>query len=758
MAVVAKSSHRNFRHVSPDLRDSLVRVGQFMGMRSPTACLWALQRSNVYRTVDPEAASLFVLPVLHPSFSSFFSLHPSRALQRSNVHRTVGPAAASLSSCIHPSHLPLSSPFSRALQRSNVHRTVGPAAASLSSCIHPSHLPLSSPFSRALQRSNVHRTVGPAAASLSSCIHPSHLPLSSPFSRALQRSNVHCTVGPEAASFVFLPHAASCCIPFVLPHSSLSRALQRSNSPAALQCVSHSGSRGRLPLLPLCAASFLLIPPHPSSRALQRSNVYRTVDPEAASLFFLPVLPMLHLALRLPSLQAPSLALAAAAAGGGGAGGNGLELSLEHWEALADTGRYVGEALLYVQSHYPYWRRSGGSDHFIIASHPYGRCGDHINIVSCLFGQCRYVSCPGLTRPSSYPDLLFRSVLHLSPAAAAAAAARRSAAASSKQKNAAGRLKAALAVKKRQGEEQEGVRGGDGKQQGRVGGKKQRMQQLGRKERRRGGVDEAESGGLGMGEGRFGRLGGKKQPVAVGIDEVGRWGLMSGGYWDRHGLWKEGEGDDVAAADGVAGAAVEGGAAGGAGEAREAGAAGETGAAGKAVAAGESGKAEGWREDMPRRDEGIGVAGGGFDREAVRGAFMEMMGTSNPKGWALLQLPPHAAAEAIQGAVFCVCLPDASHWHEMVCMAQAVVNGCIPVTFFHHYRHPWLHSLPFSAFSLNIDPMDVHETAMRLDVMLLDMSLVWRMQTELLSVQQRLLYNESAPISAVDQVSDSLVQ
>ncbi|CAI7800148.1 unnamed protein product, partial [Closterium sp. NIES-53] len=111
-------------------------------------------------------------------------------------------------------------------------------------------------------------------------------------------------------------------------------------------------------------------------RALQRSNIHRTVDPEAASLFFLPVLPMLHLALRLPSLEAPSLALAAATAGGETAArGNGLEMSLEHWEALADTGRYVGEALLYVQSHYPYWRRSGGSDHFIIASHPYGRCG-----------------------------------------------------------------------------------------------------------------------------------------------------------------------------------------------------------------------------------------------------------------------------------------------------------------------------------------------------------------------------------------------
>ncbi|CAI7800153.1 unnamed protein product, partial [Closterium sp. NIES-53] len=235
-----------------------------------------------------------------------------------------------------------------------------------------------------------------------------------------------------------------------------------------------------------------------------------------------------------------------------------------------------------------------------------------------------------------------------------------------------------------------------------------------------------------------------------------------GGHWDQHSLWKEGEGDDVAAADGVAGAAAEGGAAGRAGGAGETGGAGktaETGAAGEVAAAG---KGKGWTEEVQRRgegtasDEGMGAAGGGFDREAVRGAFVEMVGTSNPKGWALLQLAPHAAAAAMQGAVFCVCLPDTSHWHEMVCMAQAVVNGCIPVTFFHHYRHPWLHSLPFSAFSLNIDPMDVHETAMRLDVMLLDMSLLWRIQTELHSVQQRLLYNESAPISAVDQVSHSL--
>ncbi|GJP33195.1 hypothetical protein CLOM_g17754 [Closterium sp. NIES-68] len=241
-----------------------------------------------------------------------------------------------------------------------------------------------------------------------------------------------------------------------------------------------------------------------------------------------------------------------------------------------------------------------------------------------------------------------------------------------------------------------------------------------------------------------------------------------GGNGDRGGLWKEAEADDaVAAAGGATGEAV--GEAGGwrgnvtrvgsvegrrgAKEGQGMGAAG-MGAAGMGAAGnlmGESGMA-----GSGMGAAGMGGAGSGFDRETVRGAFMEMVGVSNPKGWAMLQLTPDAAREAMQDAVFCVCLPDASHWLEIVCMAQAVLNGCIPVTFFHHYQHPWLHSLPFSAFSLNIDPMDVHETAMRLDVMLVDMSLLWRMQTELHSVQQRLLYNESAPISAVDQVFTAL--
>ena len=46
-------------------------------------------------------------------------------------------------------------------------------------------------------------------------------------------------------------------------------------------------------------------------------------------------------------------------------------------------------------------------------------------------------------------------------------------------------------------------------------------------------------------------------------------------------------------------------------------------------------------------------------------------------------------------AVVCICLPHASHRLEMECMARAVLLGCIPVTFFHHYLHPWTHTFPF---------------------------------------------------------------
>ncbi|CAI5985504.1 unnamed protein product [Closterium sp. NIES-65] len=1203
MAVVAKSSHRILCYISPALRDSPVRVGQFMGMRSPTASLWHECSGALSHTLPT-----FASPCLGFSFSVLSAANCWWAEPKSvQSHYIYGYELPRLFNTLLflrppiPPNPPLP-PFH--------HSSFSPPLAA-ANCWWAEPKSVQSHFIYVYElprRFNVDLSDRLTSHHLSD-FHLDNLLFRHP---TVQRSNIHCTVDPEAASLFFhtiLPMLHPLRPP--PPHTPLLslRALQRSNptytAQWTLRPLPSSSSACHLPI-PLIIPT--MHPPRPSlfpshlSRALQRSNIHRTVDPEAASLFFLPVLPMLHLALRLPSLEAPSLALAAAAAGrgaagrgaagggraggggaggggaggggagGGGAGGNGLELSLEHWEALADTGRYVGEALLYVQSQYPYWRRSGGSDHFIIASHPYGRCGILPFVNPSLLGSLFTL------QPSSYPDLLFRSVLHLTPTAAAAAAARRRAAAGSKQTTAAGRLKAALAGKKRQQEQQEGVGVGDGK--GRVGIRQQKLQlqQMSKKERRRGGLYISSHShsppfpplaispftcppaqgmhcasrgsdvaihpasppphtahphspylhttsppvtlflsplapcppGQGMHCASPGnnvvippllpltppippdarnrslltsfqipsspspflparqhrictvphlvttwssRLSSRSRrpsisslfpvpflftcppaqdmhcaspgndvimppllpltppippdarnrslPVLVLLgpphrspplpapphhspslsaplaspppakdipnenptslahakhtptDPIGNEGLtrrllgegvtrQSGddgnnggggdwdrhglwkegeatsestkkstqksgddgkggsGYWDRHGLWKEGEGDDVASADGVAGAAVEGGAAGGAGET------GETRAAGEAAAAGESGRAEGWKEDVRRRDEGngsnegMGAAGGGFDREAVRGAFMEMVetsnpkgwallqgfdgeavtvsgafmemvGTSNPKGWALLQLTPHAAAAAMQGAVFCVCLPDASHWHEMVCMAQAVVNGCIPVTFFHHYRHPWLHSLPFSptccipvtffhhyrhpwlhslpfsafslnidpmdvhetamrlnvmlldmntscpilsippsthpalsvahppcsafslnidpmdvhetamrpdvmlldmsllwrmqtelhsvqydAFSLNIDPMDVHETAMRLDVMLLDMSLLWRMQTELHSVQQRLLYNESAPISAVDQVSHSL--
>lgn len=159
---------------------------------------------------------------------------------------------------------------------------------------------------------------------------------------------------------------------------------------------------------------------------------------------------------------------------------------------------------------------------------------------------------------------------------------------------------------------------------------------------------------------------------------------------------------------------------------------------------------------MERESSGLQGASFEFDRKAVRGAFLEMVKMSAPKGWVFLERLPDSSVFHMQRAVFCVCLPDASHWLELVCMAQAVLSGCIPITFFHHYLHPWLHALPFSSFSLNIDPMDVHETAMRVEVMLMDASLVWRMQSEVQAVQRRFVYSDTAHSSAIDQVMTAL--
>ena len=54
-----------------------------------------------------------------------------------------------------------------------------------------------------------------------------------------------------------------------------------------------------------------------------------------------------------------------------------------------------------------------------------------------------------------------------------------------------------------------------------------------------------------------------------------------------------------------------------------------------------------------------------------------------------------SAERKMRRAVVCICLPHASHRLEMECMARAVLLGCIPVTFFHHYLHPWTHTFPF---------------------------------------------------------------
>ena len=67
---------------------------------------------------------------------------------------------------------------------------------------------------------------------------------------------------------------------------------------------------------------------------------------------------------------------------------------------------------------------------------------------------------------------------------------------------------------------------------------------------------------------------------------------------------------------------------------------------------------------------------------------------------------------------------------------------------------PPFHPLPLppSRFSLNIDPMDVHEVAMRLEVIQLDVSMQWKLQAEVASVQASFLYNDTLPQSALHQV------
>lgn len=142
---------------------------------------------------------------------------------------------------------------------------------------------------------------------------------------------------------------------------------------------------------------------------LQRSNAVRTTNPENASLFLVPALPTLYLAL-LQSQGPLPLPL------DGRAQNHSHALALSRLLAnLHSTSKFVEKALQHVQvstpttdtphaphiphnpqvphtlhstlrlhclgplcagqAHYPYWRRTNGRDHFILASHPYGRCG-----------------------------------------------------------------------------------------------------------------------------------------------------------------------------------------------------------------------------------------------------------------------------------------------------------------------------------------------------------------------------------------------
>lgn len=71
----------------------------------------------------------------------------------------------------------------------------------------------------------------------------------------------------------------------------------------------------------------------------------------------------------------------------------------------------------------------------------------------------------------------------------------------------------------------------------------------------------------------------------------------------------------------------------------------------------------------------------------------------------VVQASVEEAAPEMRRAAMCVCLPDATLWQEVVCMTQAVLSGCIPVTFFHDHLHPWLGTFHFRCPPLPSPPL-----------------------------------------------------
>ena len=68
-------------------------------------------------------------------------------------------------------------------------------------------------------------------------------------------------------------------------------------------------------------------------------------------------------------------------------------------------------------------------------------------------------------------------------------------------------------------------------------------------------------------------------------------------------------------------------------------------------------------------------------------------------------------------------------------LSQALISGCIPVTFFKEHDRPWQDELDWSTFSINIDPDDIPNLARRLAVVYANKTLLRDMQDGVERVQ-----------------------
>ncbi|CAI5496692.1 unnamed protein product [Closterium sp. Naga37s-1] len=60
-------------------------------------------------------------------------------------------------------------------------------------------------------------------------------------------------------------------------------------------------------------------------------------------------------------------------------------------------------------------------------------------------------------------------------------------------------------------------------------------------------------------------------------------------------------------------------------------------------------------------------------------------------------------------------LQGRSGWVWVIQVNEALISGCIPVTFFRDHDNPWDDELDYSSFSINIDPDDIASLRSRLD-------------------------------------------